>query len=192
MLRYEPHHVWDYRAEDLLTHPTFYPLAVLGAVANEQHRAEVLEATLQSAKQTGATFEDQSRTINIATTLAAIHLPTGTISTILERTNFMTTSLYEIYEDGVKERFQAEFVRIGRAEGLEQAVNKASKFFSLWPRRALELHSPPASSTHSRLQTCRSKNSPNSLCERTPAASSNTCSTMRSLTMVFDELPASA
>lgn len=32
----------------------------------------------------------------------------------------MTTSLYEIYEDGVKERFQAEFVRIGRAEGLEQ------------------------------------------------------------------------
>jgi hypothetical protein len=70
-LSYHAHHLWDYPAEKLLSHPTFYPLAVLGSATSQQHRAEILESAIDTAQQISGTAEARSRTINFATTLAA-------------------------------------------------------------------------------------------------------------------------
>ena len=117
-LSYQAHHLWDYPAEELLAHPTFYPLAVLGSATSQQHRAEILESAIHNAQQMNDTAETRSRTINIATTLAAIHLPAVTIETILERTKPMTVTLAKIYEDAVKDRYLEQ----GREEGREQSL----------------------------------------------------------------------
>jgi flagellar biosynthesis/type III secretory pathway protein FliH len=46
------------------------------------------------------------------------------IATILERTNPMTTSLYEIYEDAVKDRYLEQGLQQGREKGLEQGLEQ--------------------------------------------------------------------
>lgn len=115
-LNYHAHHLWDYPAEELLSHPTFYPLAVLGSATSQGHRAEILESAIHNAQKMNNTAETRSRTISIATTLATIHLPAVTIEAILERTKPMTVTLAEIYEDAVKDRYLEQ----GREQGLEQ------------------------------------------------------------------------
>jgi hypothetical protein len=119
-LVYHAHHLWDYPAEELLGHPTFYPLAVLGDATSQKHRAEILESAIQNAQQMNTTAEVRSRTINIAATLATIHLAAVTIEAILERTKPMTVTLAEIYEDAVKDRYLEQGREQGRAQGLEQ------------------------------------------------------------------------
>jgi predicted transposase YdaD len=121
-LVYHAHHLWDYPAEELLSHPTFYPLAVLGHTTSPQHRAQILESAIQHAQQMNNTAETRSRTINIATTLATIHLPTVTIEAILERTKPMTVTLAEIYEDAVKDRYLEQGLEQGLKEGRQQGV----------------------------------------------------------------------
>jgi hypothetical protein len=113
-LSYFAHHLWDFSSDVLLAHPTFYPLAVLGRSNSEDHRAEVLERVISSANLMSDTPEERSRTVNIATTLAAIHLTPDRIVLLLERTNTMTTSLYEIYEDAVKDRYLEQGLEQGR------------------------------------------------------------------------------
>jgi predicted transposase YdaD len=121
-LEYQAHHLWDYPADELLAHPILYPLAVLGSATSEEHRVEILQAIIKQAGANNTTTAERSQTIDISTTLAAIHLPTSRINTILERTNTMTTSLYEIYEDAVKDRYLEQGLEQGREEGRKQGL----------------------------------------------------------------------
>jgi hypothetical protein len=119
-LHYFAHHLWDLASDVLLTHPTLYPLAVLGHADSEDQRADVLELAISHANLISGTPEERARTIDIVATLAAIHLPPGRINAILERTSTMTTSLYEIYEDAVKDRYLEQGLEKGLEQGLEQ------------------------------------------------------------------------
>jgi predicted transposase YdaD len=80
----------------------------------------ILEAIITQSGANNATAAERSQTIDITTTLAAIHLPTSRINTILERTNTMTTSLYEIYEDAVKDRYLEQGLEQGLEKGREE------------------------------------------------------------------------
>lgn len=142
-LEYHAHHFWEYPADQLLAHPILYPLAVLGNTTSEQHRAEILEACIAQARTNSATPAERSQTVDITTTLARIYLPASTIETILERTNTMTTSLYEIYEDAVKDRYieqgLEQGLEQGRKQGLDALLTLAEHRLGPLPRETSDL-----------------------------------------------------
>jgi hypothetical protein len=128
-LSYTAHHLWDYPAEELLKHPSLYPLAILGAAGN---REQILRLIIEKARSfdnnptdhpnssgelnRGATASDSFQTISIALTLASVHLSPGTIEDILERTNM--TVLFTDLPLG------KELLRRGRKLGLEQGLEQ--------------------------------------------------------------------
>jgi hypothetical protein len=128
-LSYTAHHLWDLSADELLDHPSLYPLAILGAASNREQILRLIIEKARSAEQPqpdafnhveqfgrGSKDPDPFQTISIALTLASIHLRPGTIENILERTNM--TVLFTDLPLG------KELIRRGRKLGLEQGLEQ--------------------------------------------------------------------
>ena len=122
-LRYTPIHIWKVPAEDLLADSGLYPLAVLGKPPLGSDRVAVLEASIGRSLEL-ADRDQGIRHIQVAATLARIHLSTSTINQVLERTTQMTLSLKEIIETEIYEQGRDQGLEQGLQQGLEQGLQQ--------------------------------------------------------------------
>ncbi len=123
-LRYNPIHLWEVPASELLRLDTLYPLAVLGATEN---REGVFVDVARRARGEGGRRGE--RVLQNTTTLANLYLSSYTLELLLRRTDMpldlrelpmIQDALREGHEGGVEEGIEIGLEK-GRQEGREES-----------------------------------------------------------------------